>query len=84
MSTPFEQLVHVIYRARPVSAQPRADGRLIERLLISYLKSHRVEILDVAGEPILRVVRHYEAEEAIVTKISIERLAKFLVGEIAR
>ena len=53
-------------------------------MLIGYFKTHRVDVLDAAGDPVLQVVRHFEAEEPITARVSLEHLARHLVDEIGR
>ena len=71
--TPFENLVHTILYSKPVAA-PRADWRRVERMLIGYFKTHRVDVLDAAGDPVLQVVRHFEAEEPITARVHLSIL----------
>jgi hypothetical protein len=59
------------------------DPRCLERLLLDYFRSLRVYIDDIAGEPHIDIVRCYEADGAIATELSLERLAKFLSRELA-
>jgi hypothetical protein len=58
------------------------DSRHVECVLVDYLRSIRVAILDLAGEPHVHLVRYFEGEEATIAKLSIERLAEYLAREI--
>lgn len=70
--------------ARAQHHTPAADWRAIERLLVDYLQSYRVPVLDEAGMPVLEVVRFREPEEIVTARISLEHLANFLAQEIGR
>jgi hypothetical protein len=58
--------------------------RIIERALVRYFESRRVQIIEISGAPTINIVRHFEAEEAITTHLSLEALARYLGAECER
>jgi hypothetical protein len=84
--TPFEHLVRTITQARTPQTTDTQQQRWrhFERLLVGYVKSHHIDVINEAGMPVIEVVRFREGEESVVTsRISIEHLARFLVRELA-
>jgi hypothetical protein len=60
-----------------------AKQRGIERSLLDYFRSHRIRVIDVAGEAHVDVVRHHLEDEPVVTRLSLEKLAAYLAQESA-
>ena len=60
------------------------DWRLFERVLIDFFTSQRIYITDVAGMPVIEVIRYREAseideaDEIATASLSLEHLAKHL------
>jgi hypothetical protein len=65
----------------------RTDWRLVERKLIRFFASHLIHMGDVAGMPVLEVVRYREVseidetDEITIASLSLEHLAKHLAEE---
>jgi hypothetical protein len=75
VNTPFERIFVDSLRHQ---SHAEACWRGIEGELINYLASHRVDIVDVAGEPHFEAVIFREGDEVTARKLSIERLARHL------
>lgn len=75
----------VAYRAKVADdIRPQnLNWRRIERVLIAFLGSHRIHIVDIAGMPAIEIIRCWEGDEASTVTLSIEALAKHLAQEIA-
>jgi hypothetical protein len=86
MST-FEQIFVEPLR-RSIEAKrvhrPPVDWRPAERVIIGFFKSYGFLVRDIAAEPFIEAVRYYEADEAIISKASLEQLAKLLAEEFGR
>jgi hypothetical protein len=60
----------------------RKDWHWFERVLVVFFTSHRIYITDVAGMPVVEVVRYREAseiaeaDEIATASLSLEHLAK--------
>jgi hypothetical protein len=53
-----------------------SKGRLIE-----YARSDRTRVIDVAARSHVDVVRHFEGDEAVTSRWSLEHLAQYLADE---
>jgi hypothetical protein len=62
----------------------RKDWRLTEQALVAFFISHRVHPVNVAGMPVVEIVRYREAneigeaDEIVTVSLSLEHFAKYL------
>jgi hypothetical protein len=79
------ELIAKVLKATPGRSNPAIGKRAAaERILVAFFTSHRIYITDVAGMPIVEVIRYREAseideaDEIATASLSLEHLAKNL------